>query len=286
MKFECFRSRSIILLYHRIASVQPDPWSLCVTPQHFAEHLDVLHKYRRTRLDQLQPGGWSVDRGLSVAITFDDGYADNFLVAQRLLMQHDTPATFFIATGCIDAHREFWWDELERIVFQSSPTASMEERYFSLYERLQPLSHEARRRVLDQMLTERGQPPVRRPSRRTLTSEELKELASESLFEIGAHTVTHPVLAEQPMDVQEREIRDSKEWLESFLRRPITSFSYPHGGKNHYTAATVRAVRHAGFSRACTTEFHPIGRRDSPWEWGRLQVSDIDGEQFEKLLFT
>ena len=139
---------------------------------------------------------------------------------------------------------------------------------------------------MDQMLKERGQPPVRRPSRRTLTSEELKDLASESLFEIGAHTVTHPVLAEQAMDIQEREIGDSKEWLESFLSRPITSFSYPHGGKNHYSAATAHAVRQAGFSRACTTDFHPVGKRDSPWEWGRLQVTDIDGEQFEKLLFT
>src|SRR6266849_9213569 len=126
--FERFRSRSVILLYHRIASVQPDPWSLCVTPRHFAEHLDVLRKYRRTRLDQLQPSGWSVDRELSVAITFDDGYADNFLVAQPKLRQYDTPATFFIATGCIDADREFWWDELERIVFQSETAAGREDR--------------------------------------------------------------------------------------------------------------------------------------------------------------
>src|SRR6266700_1290567 len=45
-----FRSRSFILMYHRVANVRPDPWSLCVTPEHFTQHLDVLRKYQRTRL--------------------------------------------------------------------------------------------------------------------------------------------------------------------------------------------------------------------------------------------
>lgn len=39
-----FTSRALILMYHRVADVDLDPWSLCVTPQHFAEHLEVLQK--------------------------------------------------------------------------------------------------------------------------------------------------------------------------------------------------------------------------------------------------
>jgi peptidoglycan/xylan/chitin deacetylase (PgdA/CDA1 family) len=81
-------------MYHRVASVRPDPWSLCVSPEHFVEHLDVLQKYQRVRLDQLSPGGWSIQPQLSVAITFDDGYADNLHEAALLLRRYDTPATY------------------------------------------------------------------------------------------------------------------------------------------------------------------------------------------------
>src|SRR5258707_784388 len=99
------RGRRVVLLYHRIARIERDPWSLCVTPEHFAEHLDVLRAWRRVRLDQIGSGR------LSVAITFDDGYADNLHEAARLLIRSDTPATFFLATGYLGGAREFWWDE-------------------------------------------------------------------------------------------------------------------------------------------------------------------------------
>ena len=91
-----FRSRDLILLYHRVARVDSDPWSLCVTPEHFSEHLEVLRKHRPIRLDQVKPSGWRAGGSrASVAITFDDGYADNLYEAKRLLERYDIPATFF-----------------------------------------------------------------------------------------------------------------------------------------------------------------------------------------------
>jgi peptidoglycan/xylan/chitin deacetylase (PgdA/CDA1 family) len=304
-----FRSSSVILLYHRIAEVQPDPWSLCVTPKHFAEHLDVLQKFQRVRLDRLTPGDWSIGGGLNVAITFDDGYADNLYQARRLLEKYDTPATFFIATGAMDRDREFWWDELERIVFQAEDPGSLlncwqvqahlsqasegrllegsalrEAVYFKLYEQLQPLSHEAREPMLDRMSAASGQSPHSRASHRTLTSAELHRLASGNLFEIGAHTVTHPLLAAQPLSVQEAELANSRQSLEETLGREVSSFSYPYGGRSHYSTATVEAVRRTGFRRACTTEAQAVRRTDDPFEWGRLNVVDMDGDQFEEFL--
>ena len=111
-------------------------------------------------------------------------------------------------------------------------------------------------------------------------------LAADNLFEIGAHTVTHPLLSAQPADVQHVEIRESKQWLETFLDRRITSFSYPYGGTQHYNAASVRAARCAGFSKACTTASRCISERDSPYELPRIVVTDMDGDQFRKFLFT
>jgi len=111
---------ALILMYHRVAKVDSDPWSLCVTPDHFAEHLEILR--RRTRPVSLQHLTQNLgDRPSlkhSVVITFDDGYADNLHHAKPLLEKYEIPATVFITTGNLGQPHEFWWDELDRLVLQ------------------------------------------------------------------------------------------------------------------------------------------------------------------------
>jgi peptidoglycan/xylan/chitin deacetylase (PgdA/CDA1 family) len=114
------RSSVVILLYHRVASLVTDPYVLAVTPEHFAQHLDVLRKrYCVISLKELLD---AIDQKRlprnAVVITFDDGYADNFHNAKPLLESHNVSATMFIATGSIDMNREFWWDELEQILLR------------------------------------------------------------------------------------------------------------------------------------------------------------------------
>jgi peptidoglycan/xylan/chitin deacetylase (PgdA/CDA1 family) len=115
-----FERRVLILLYHRVAESRSDPWELCVSPRHFAEHLEVLRQHTRpVRLQQLTQTfteGNLPER--SVVITFDDGYADNLYNAKPMLEHSDIPATFFLSTGYIGHEREFWWDELERLLLQ------------------------------------------------------------------------------------------------------------------------------------------------------------------------
>jgi peptidoglycan/xylan/chitin deacetylase (PgdA/CDA1 family) len=110
---------TLVLLYHRVTDLSSDPFNLCVTPRAFAEHLEVLRAIAqpiplKTLTRSIRSG--KVPRK-GVVVTFDDGYADNLLTALPLLEKHDIPATFFIASGYIGSGREFWWDELERVVF-------------------------------------------------------------------------------------------------------------------------------------------------------------------------
>ncbi len=240
-----FRSREMILLYHRIARVESDPWSLCVTPEHFAEHLEVIRRHSAAKLSQIQSRGTIFRRrsGYSVAVTFDDGYADNFYEAAPLLERHDIPATFFIVTGYVGGAREFWWDELEKLVFQSAPwTAPVELTangkthsfqmdcesarkpvYFSLYDFLQPLTYEARLELLDDLLRRTNQTAMVRPSHRVMTRDEVSKLAGTDLFEIGAHTVTHPKLSAQTVAIQQAELLGSKKWLDEIVGEPIAA---------------------------------------------------------------
>jgi peptidoglycan/xylan/chitin deacetylase (PgdA/CDA1 family) len=110
----------LILLYHRVAEVPTDPFKLCVTPEHFAEHLAVLSgEYQPMSLRKMRQtleSGQSPNR--AIAVTFDDGYADNLWNAKPLLEAQDVPATVFVATGQLEEPREFWWDELDRLLLQ------------------------------------------------------------------------------------------------------------------------------------------------------------------------
>lgn len=129
--------RALILLYHRVSDLPTDPHSLAVTSRHFQEHLDVLcARTRPMRLSELIRGmadGTLPDR--AAAVTFDDGYSDNLTVARPLLQRYDVPATVFVATGYLNGQREFWWDELERLllwpgILPSTLRLSINERIF------------------------------------------------------------------------------------------------------------------------------------------------------------
>jgi peptidoglycan/xylan/chitin deacetylase (PgdA/CDA1 family) len=108
----------LVLLYHRIARASSDPQLLCVKPEHFSEHIELIaESYEPVRLrdlvaalreEQLPPG--------AVAITFDDGYADNLAAAKPVLEHNRVPATVFVASGWIGGNRPFWWDELEGLL--------------------------------------------------------------------------------------------------------------------------------------------------------------------------
>lgn len=107
----------LILGYHRVAQTTCDPLELCVSPDNFAEQLDVLR--RRTDVIDLN----SLERGFrsgklprrTVAITFDDGYQDILQTARPLLAKRDMPCTVFAVTGALG--QEFWWDSLSRIIY-------------------------------------------------------------------------------------------------------------------------------------------------------------------------
>ena len=112
-----FRSRAVILLYHRVAAPMIDPLLLSTSPEHFEEHLAVIQKdYTPLSLAELaaaHAAGRIPKR--AVVITFDDGYADNLHTAAPLLRRFGQRATVFVAGACLDG-KSFFYDELEEIL--------------------------------------------------------------------------------------------------------------------------------------------------------------------------
>ena len=325
------RSRSegkvLILLYHRVVEPHLDPWGLAVTPHHFAEHLEVLREHAHPiglqQLSRALLDGNLPDR--SVIVTFDDGYADNLYNAKPLLERYSIPATIFLIAGYIGHEREFWWDELDRLLLQPgtlpekldlsvngntyrwelgeaahySEDASQRHRgwragkeaptarhylFRTLRELLKPLTEDQQRKALDELLTWSGAEPAVRPTQRPLTFEEVVVLAQGGLIEVGAHTMTHPLLSALPEASQREEILESKFRLEEILNRQVTSFSYPYGSMSAYTAETVSLVREAGFSCACSAFAGVVERSTDSFELPRVWVRDWERDRFAKRL--
>jgi peptidoglycan/xylan/chitin deacetylase (PgdA/CDA1 family) len=322
-----FVPRAIILLYHRVAELPLDPQLLCVSRKNFAEHLEVLRNWApAVQVEALGQVLKSGSRGKdAVAITFDDGYADNLYNAKPLLERYDTPATVFVTSGYVGSNREFWYDALGRILLQTGPLpetlrltikgqvydwqidavaenadvnlcwsgwnlslnanpTSRHRVYRLLCNVLQSLRDQERQEILGRLAAWGGKEITSRQTHRTLSHQELIRLADGNLVEIGAHTVSHPVLSALPLNAQADEISRSKADLEDILGQRVTSFAYPFGEQSHYTQQTVAAVRQAGFKWACSNFPGIIRRGTDPWQLPRFLVRDWDGEEFARNL--
>ena len=308
------RKASLILVYHRIAEPMADPWALCVTPERFAEQLIVLQRIADVvPLDAIVHA--KTDRDLPdrpISITFDDGYFDNLSYAKPILENLRVPATVFVATGYLNATGEVWSDELARLILLSDEDPSDLARllkldrfnalrfpgdrrnwyawepprelrqwlYVKLYDRLLHATDEDRSKTLDQVRNWCGNPPGEAANARFLTSAELVDLASSRWIEIGAHSVTHPVLAELDLSRQRHEIAAGKQVLEMLTGKPVRSFAYPYGKKNHFNVDTINAVQSAGFHCGCANYGRLVTRKTSRWALPRYQVLNLPANSF------
>lgn len=321
-----------VLLYHRIAADQVDPYSLCVSPEHFDQHMKVLadhfnpislttfvkHLAKRT----LPPN--------SVAVTFDDGYMDNFEAAGPILERHGIDGTVFMVTGSGGREQEFWWDELERIFLQphrlpetlefdaqgqrrvwdlgdaaeysadqaaalldwrmpwndvpndQADVPTLRHKAFrEVYFAMQPMSANDQLRSLASLRKWAGIPLAVRPTHRTIALDQLKQTIRDSRIQIAAHTIDHPALTQMSSAEQHRQLDTGRRELENHLSSPITTASYPYG---LYSRKTLRAANRAGFDAAFICGDRAVQYGINRLEIPRIQLPDIDGEQFKSRL--
>ena len=299
---------ALILAYHRVGDKGSDPWSLCVSPQHFAQQLEALcRRYSPVSLQRLSAALRSHQQlSRSVVITFDDGYADNLHQAKPLLERYNIPATVFVISRYVGSEREFWWDEMERLILQpdilpdslglliraqpfewtssGSPgdgQASRQSLYHGLWRRFRFLKEDERRVLLDQLQAWSHAEAVSRSTHRPISAGELLALGEGELIEIGSHTATHPFLSKLSAASQEEELRQSRRCLEEIVGLRVTSFSYPHGDYDRKVAALVAE---AGYTCACSSDANAVRTNTDRFRLPRIVVEDWDGEEFDRRL--
>lgn len=299
-------AQTVVLLYHRIAALDQDPWSLAVKPEYFAEQLEVLRRIGVISLRDAEPSNVRpFARGCSIAITFDDGYADNFTNALPLLEKFEVPATFFVTTGYVGKSMPFWWDELQaimlgarfsgkvsvqvggqRVALASGAGKSPLESLRRIHPLVQQLDAAEQRKALDALRVATRSTSSSSPADFAMTEEQLLKMSASPFAEIGAHTVTHPKLSALSARHQSEEIEHSKAFLKALSGKEITSFSYPYGASLHFTKSTERLVIASGFQRACTTEDAVFRGHHGGFGIPRLTVPNVNGEQFSRWLWS
>jgi peptidoglycan/xylan/chitin deacetylase (PgdA/CDA1 family) len=154
----------------------------------------------------------------------------------------------------------------------------------ALYPALANSDPLTRARWLETLRSRFNLPADPRDSHRMRTPDELRQLASCDLIDIGAHTVTYPRLATLSIDDQRHEIAQSKRTLEDLLARPVRSFASPFGHPADYTPKTLCLVREAGFDHACSSVAGPVGPGFDPYQLPRVPVHNCSPDHLDRHL--
>lgn len=288
------RGRLSILIFHRVLP-EPDPlFDDIPDASRFEQQMRWVARWFNVlslseAVARLQAGSLPAR---ALAITFDDGYADNATVAAPLLQRLGLTATFFVTTGVIDGGR--MWNDTVIEALRRAPEGSMDLAPLGL-GRFEISDAASRRAAIEQVIGAIKRRPyaerldlvqriadevgVELPTDLMMSAGQLRRLHSLGM-DVGGHTVTHPILRSLDDASAEREIACGRDDLSQITGRPIDLFAYPNGVPGvDYDARHVAMVRRCGFNAAVSTA-HGAAMRDAdlfqlprftPWDRSRAR---------------
>jgi peptidoglycan/xylan/chitin deacetylase (PgdA/CDA1 family) len=289
------RQRLLILIYHRVRSATDPLFPLEVDAQQFELQMRLL----RTHCNPL-PLTEAVhllrEQALpkrAVAVTFDDGYADNHDIALPILKNLSVPATFFIASHYLDGGR-MWNDtiieairacehsvlDLGKLGLGQLSIQGAAEKSAAISVVLTHAKHKPqgeRERLANAIADLVG---AELPCDLMMTEAQVRVVGGAGM-EIGGHTETHPILSAIADDQALVEIERNRNKLGAIAGVPIKGFAYPNGrpvadfGPRHvqmvrdlgfeYAVSTQRGVARPGCDRYLLPRFTPWDREGTFW---------------------
>jgi len=293
---------AVILRYH---SVNDDPsWagdymqpSLSLSPGVFERQMAYLAENHRVvplaeTASAIAAGNRPDPR--SVAITFDDGYEDNYRCAFPILRKYGLTATFYVTTGCVGDEELLWTVRLryamrrtertELVCDALGPTrldmssAASRDCAIRLVTGLVKRCSRAEADALLNDVFEAVGAPERAERRVMATWDELREMRDRGMT-IGSHTVHHYNLTSIADEDLSDELNGSKAAIERELGLDEIQFAYPNGRTDaHCDPRTACFIREAGFASAVTSVTGPASPKYSVFAIPRLGVALRDGD--------
>lgn len=280
----------IILMFHKVDD-KNDPLPLTVTPSTFDQILLQLNKHHDVvALESLfdSDGQLVVDDQVKFAITFDDGYLDNYEKAFPVLQKHQTPATIYLSYGHLEGEYFFWYEKLTLGLQHTKHTTldltdmgaeifaleTVEEKNAAITELnfwLKQFTDKERLEKLNEILSRlevNGTDELVSPM---LSWDMVKEM-QEGNVNFGSHTLSHPILAREDNQSIEREVVDSKRLLEEKTGQIMQGFAYPNGTVDDYNDIVLEYVGKADYQHACTTTTGINYAGQDPYQLLRINI--------------
>lgn len=271
------RGRSAaILMYH---SIVPDPHAqmdvlgdIAHEETVFRAQMELLARnYHPISLDE------AVNRlkadedlpKLSVVVTFDDGYVDNYEVAMPILDKVGIPATFYVTVGCIESQTLPWPARL-RYALRKTTIGSCTDETGKQWDLLDPAIRErffadgcatasrrdsnSREEFLARLMQKMRTDPVPELGILMMSGEQLRSLIHHG-HTVGSHTMSHPNLAHADERAAYWELSESKRRLEAMLNTSVEHFAYPCPALSpHWNDQTIAQSAEIGYESAVTTD--------------------------------
>jgi peptidoglycan/xylan/chitin deacetylase (PgdA/CDA1 family) len=202
--------------------------------------------------------------GPQVALTFDDGFRNHAEVVAPLLRKYRLPATFFVCHRNTQLQKPFWFTYLrmlehhypgDHLPFRGEALDFSRESRSASVSALRQILLEAKPHPQGMYeVIEKELPPLNSfieedmlaDVAHGMTTEQIRELAADPLFTIGAHTMDHPFLPMCDQQEMKRQIEDNKKWLEQLCGQEVRAIAYPNGD---YTPEVIAHCKRLGFRR-------------------------------------
>jgi len=291
------RGRLSVLIFHRVLA-QPDPLfpdemhgerfdQICGWVSQWFNVLPLDEAMRLHAVGKLPPR--------ALAISFDDGYADNHDVAMPILLRHGLSATFFIATGYLDGGR-MWNDSVIEAVRGTAlgeldltslapglgryALGDLRQRREAIHAILSVVKYLAPQRRLEVVAEIAALAGVTLPDDLMMRSAQVRAMRAAGLV-IGAHTVNHPILLKLSANEVLQEVRESRRTLEQLLGERVGLFAYPNGKPGvDYDDATAALIGKEGFDAAFATAWGAAKPSSDIFQMPRFTPWDVTRGRF------
>ena len=270
------RGRGVIFTLHHVR-----PYAH--TGTNTIRHLEITPEFLDAVIRQMKQAGYrflrleDVPQALARAndeppfavFTLDDGFTDNAQHAAPVFAKHGVPFTIFVCKGFSERTHSLWWETLDVLVnrldeitfdcngsrqtFRLATPALRQHAALAIGHAITAGREAEGVAALDEIARHNGIEPLDLTARLVMDEKALKQLSSEPLLTIGAHTVSHRALARIAPEEAALEMRTSLDYIASFGDSHAAVFAYPYGDDRSVSPETIAAAQDSGFAVSVTT---------------------------------